>query len=156
MANINFYHTQGDTPAALDAILPSLLQKALTGGHKALVVAPTTGRRGRLDESLWSFAESSFMPHATVEDPHPSLQPILLAGAEDDLSAHHSGRVPFILAGAEATLPTLLQTQPERLLYLFTGAVADLDRARPLWKELKGQGHAVTYWQQTAQGWQKK
>jgi DNA polymerase-3 subunit chi len=156
MAQISFYHTTGETPAALDGVLPSLLQKAVASGQKVLLVAPTAARCRRLDEALWSFAESSFMPHAMVDDPHPAEQPILLASAEADVTPHVGGRIPVIVTGAEGALAPILGSTPSRVLYMFTAAGADVERARPLFKQLKAEGHQLAYWQQTASGWQQK
>lgn len=156
MSQINFYHTTGDTPGAVDAVLPSLLNKAIGSGQRVLLVAPTAARCRRLDEALWSFAESSFLPHALLEDPHPAEQPVLIANAEEDFSAHLHQRIPLLVSGAEAVLPSLLGSQSPRILYMFTAAAADVERARPLFKQLKGEGHQLTYHQQTATGWQLK
>lgn len=154
MATINFYHASGDTPAALDGILPPLLEKVLASKQQALVVCPTESRTHRLDETLWTFADTSFLPHATLESKQQEAQPILLTHAEQPAPAHAAHRLPVVLAGAESTLENHLAS--EKILYLFTAAEADVARARPLFKSLKAAGHTVTYWQQTPQGWSKK
>ena len=154
MATINFYHTTGDTPAALDAILPPLLEKVLGSKQQALIICPTESRSHRLDETLWTFTDTSFLPHATHDTKHAAEQPILLTHAEVELPAHAVHRLPVVLAGAESALDSV--TSSEKILYLFTAAPADVTRARPLFKSLKAAGHTVTYWQQTATGWSKK
>jgi len=157
MATINFYHAQGETPAAVDALLPPLLEKAIQAGAHILLVTPTAARRQRVDEALWTYADAAFLPHATVDDARPEAQPVLLATAEDDMGAHLNGRLPVLLAGAESALEGALQTSPEKLFYLFSAAPADVERARALWKTLKKQeGHTLTYWQKTDSGWSKK
>lgn len=154
MAAINFYHTTGDTPAALDSILPPLLEKVLASHQQALVICPTESRTHRLDETLWTFAEASFLPHATCDAKFPEAQPILLTHTEQPAPAHAAHRLPVVLAGAEAALDTVMNA--EKILYLFTAAQTDVSRARPLYKSLKSAGHTLTYWQQTATGWSKK
>lgn len=156
MANISFYHTTGETPATLDAMLPPLLEKALRGNNRILILAPTAARRARLDEALWTYAEASFLPHATLDDPFPDNQPILLATPDCNWQPHLSGRIPLLLSGAENVLEIVLTAAPQRLLYMFTAAQPDVERARPLFKSLKTQGHALTYHQQTPTGWQQK
>lgn len=153
MAQINFYHTTGDTPAALDAILPPLLEKALASGAQPLIICPTESRSHRLDETLWTFTDTSFLPHATHDSKHAEAQPILLTHAEVELPAHAVHRLPVVLAGAETALNTITA---DKILYLFTAAESDVSRARPLFKSLKAAGHTVTYWQQTSTGWSKK
>lgn len=156
MASITFYHTAGDTPAALDATLPPLLEKIISSNTQALVICPTESRANRLDETLWTFADVSFLPHATTAHATPQTQPVLLTHAEDSPIAHANQRLPVVLAGAEAALEPLLATSPQKILYLFSATQADVARARPLFKSLKQQGHSVQYFQQTATGWQKK
>lgn len=153
MAQINFYHTAGETPAALDAALPSLLTKILATGTQTLVVCPTPARASRLDETLWTYADTAFLPHGTLEAAHPEHQPILISHSEVE-NAQPQNRLPLVLAGAESALPAF--TSQEKILYLFTSAQADVTRARPLFKSLKEQGHTVTYFQQNEKGWAKK
>lgn len=160
MSTISFYQVTGDVPAALDGVLPPLLEKMLKSGVQALVVAPTEARCTRLDETLWTYAESSFLPHATLSDAHPENHPVLLAYADETHNplAQVAGRTPLVLAGAEGTLEGLLAqpTPPEKILYMFTASQPDVARARPLFKGLKEKGHSLQYWQQTEKGWQNK
>lgn len=156
MVPIAFYHTLGDTPAALDSVLPSLLEKALKGGNRVLLITPTPARQQRLDETLWTYSDAAFLPHGKPTDPKPEAQPVLIAAPEDDLTQHLNGRIPVLLAGAESVLPTLTAASPARMLYMFTASTADVERGRSLFKQLKGEGHQLSYHQQTATGWEKK
>ncbi len=155
-APIAFYHTLGETPASLEGVLPALLEKALKGNNRVLLITPTPARQQRLDEWLWTYADTAFLPHAKPEDPKPAAQPILIAHAEEDIAAHLANRIPLVLAGAESALPVVTQANPTRILYMFTASTADVERGRTLFKQLKGQGHAMSYHQQTATGWQQK
>lgn len=154
MATINFYHTTGETPASLDSILPPLLEKILATGQQALIICPTESRAHRLDETLWTYADAAFLPHATADARHPEAQPVLLTDIEHPTPEHAAHRLPVVLAGAEKALNTV--TGAEKILYLFTAAEVDVTRARPLYKSLKEAGHTLTYWQQTPTGWTKK
>lgn len=153
---VAFYHTGGETPAALDSVLPTLLEKAVGAGNRILLVAPTAARQQRLDKALWSYRDASFLPHGKPEDGKPELQPILIVNAEDEFSGFLSGRIPVVLAGAESALEKVLAATPSRALYMFTAATADVERGRGLFKQLKGAGHELSYHQQTEKGWEKK
>lgn len=155
-APIAFYHTLGDTPAALESVLPALLEKALKGNNRVLLITPTPARQQRLDEWLWTYSDSAFLPHGKPDDLKPAAQPVLVAHAEDDLTPHLAGRIPLVLAGAESTLPAVTAASPARILYMFTASTADVERGRTLFKQLKGEGHTMSYHQQTATGWQQK
>jgi DNA polymerase-3 subunit chi len=66
----------------------------------------------------------------------------------------NSATVRFIVGGAEP--PPLAPY--ERVVFMFDGYDQEqLEGARAQWKKLKGEGHSLTYWQQTQEGrWEKK
>ena len=162
---IAFYQVQETTPAALDAVLPSLLQRALEAGP-VLVVAPTAARAQRLDEGLWgslgNLGPSSFLPHGMPLHGNSAGQPLLLINTEEDPTPsnhaqHENGpRLPVVLAGAEAALESLLAAQPSKLCYLFTATPAEVERARTLYKTYKNAGHPLQYFAQEAGKWVTK
>jgi DNA polymerase-3 subunit chi len=163
MATINFYHAAGDTPGAVDALLPPLLEKALSANITALVVCPTQVRAQRLDEALWTYNDAAFLPHMVaplpgeVGDMPTDSNPVVLVAAETGVEEGLlPGRLPMVLAGAESALPTVLTPVTTKLFYMFSAAAADVERARSLWKTLKADGHTLTYWQKTESGWEKK
>jgi hypothetical protein len=56
-----FYHLERQ---GLDQVLPTLLERTLQKGWKALVRAPSGDRVEHLDAWLWSYRDDSFLPHA--------------------------------------------------------------------------------------------
>lgn len=110
-----------------------------------------------LDNLLWSFSESSFVPHGLEKEDYPQEQPVLLGLSGENLNKAH---VCFCVEGAIAQN---LQDYA-RLCIMFDGNNAEqLDAARAAWKSLKaGQQEGaeaceLTYWQQTPQKkWEKK
>ena len=76
---------------------------------------------------------------------------MLLTVTSDNANA---ATVRFIVDGAEPP-----PADPyERIVFMFDGHdQAQLEAARAQWKRLKGEGHNLTYWQQTPEGrWEKK
>jgi DNA polymerase-3 subunit chi len=158
MPTISFYQVLGDTPGAVDAVLPRLLDKATAAGAKVLLVCPAAARQLRLDESLWTFDASGFLPHGLAGQPHEDRQPILLTHAEaDGIAARAEGRLPLLLAGSESLLAGEgALGAPERTLYVFESAPAVLERARATWKALKSrEGITLESWKQTEKGWSR-
>ena len=153
---VGFYHTAGDNPAAVDAVLPALLEKAVGGGSRIMLVAPTAARQQRLDEALWSYRDTAFLPHGKPEDGPPEEQPILIVNAEEPVAGFAAGRIPVVLAGAESVLEVLLAAGQGRVLYMFSAASADVERGRGLFKQLKAAGHEISYYLQGEKGWEKK
>ena len=56
-----FYHLERQ---GLDQVLPTLLERTLQKGWRALVRANSAERVEHLDGWLWSYRDDSFLPHA--------------------------------------------------------------------------------------------
>ncbi|MBP1843620.1 DNA polymerase-3 subunit chi [Rhizobium petrolearium] len=148
MTEILFYHL---TESKLEDALPALLEKSVERGWKVVVQTSGEARRDFLDAHLWTFREDSFLPHGTDTAPMAEAQPVLLtAEAENGNGAN----VRFLVDGAE---PPSVETY-QRIVFMFDGYdAAQLENARAQWKKLKGEGHTLTYWQQSEEGrWVKK
>jgi DNA polymerase-3 subunit chi len=141
-----FYHLER---TGLDQALPELLQKTLGRGWRALVRSPSAQRIEHLDGWLWSYRDESFLPHGVAGEPMSEQQPVLLSSDQDNLN---QAKALFLLDDAE---PGALDDF-ERCLILFDGAdEAAVQSARSRWSALKGQGLPVSYWRQSAKGWEK-
>lgn len=143
-----FYHLER-TP--LEQALPELLERTLARGWRALVRAPSHERIEHLDGHLWSWRDDSFLPHGRDDEPMAERQPVLLTTGEANRNGAHA---LFLLDGAEAG-----DLAPyERCILLFDGRDDHaLCAARQAWRRFKGEGRAVSYWQQGAErGWEKK
>lgn len=148
MTEVLFYHL---TESKLEDALPPLLEKSLERGWKVAVQTAGEERRDALDVRLWTFRDDSFLPHGSDTCSAPADQPVLLTASQDNLN---TATVRFIVDGAE---PPPIDAY-ERIVFMFDGYDAEqLEAARAQWKKLKGEGHALTYWQQSPEGrWQKK
>jgi DNA polymerase-3 subunit chi len=149
MAEILFYHLQQQP---LEAVLPTLLQKSLERGWRAVVQVTTEERLSALDDHLWTFADESFLPHGTDREAHGADQPILITLG----SANPNGAsIRFLAEGAD--LPEDIAAY-QRLAILFDGTdVQALAIARDQWRAVKEGGHDATDWQQDERGrWQRK
>jgi len=141
MAEALFYHL---TESTLEQALPPLLEKSLQRGWHVVVQTATEERRDALDAQLWTYRDDAFLAHGTDRDPHPADQPVLLTTGEGNVNG---AKIRFLVEGAAP--PDL--SPYDRAVFLFDGHDAmQLDAARRHWKETKAAGHAVTYWQQTA------
>jgi DNA polymerase-3 subunit chi len=148
MTEILFYHL---TESKLEDALPPLLDKSVERGWRVAVQMKEAARRDTLDAHLWTYREDSFLPHGTDEADFAEDQPVLLTVSPDNPNA---ATVRFIVDGAEP--PAVADY--ERIVFMFDGYDPEqLEGARAQWKKLKGEGHNLTYWQQTPEGrWEKK
>ncbi len=147
-SEVHFYHLERHP---LERLLPSLLERTLERGWRAVVQAGSQERLEALDTHLWTYREESFLPHGTARDGPPALQPVLLTTTEDN---PNGAGIRFLVDGA--TLASFSGYQ--RVVIIFDGADATaVATAREQWKAARAQGSAVTYWQQTPAGkWERK
>ncbi len=153
MAEIGFYHL---TRTPLEQALPRLLGRVLALGGRALVRCGGAERLRALDAALWLATDPDWLPHGTRETGHAELQPIWLAAGDEEeaaAAAPNGARFLFLVDGAESARLDAF----DRVFDLFDGTdEAAVAAARGRWAAAKAAGHALTYWQQGARGWEQK
>lgn len=149
MSRVDFYHLQN---SRLEDVLPKLLEKAYSVGKKIVVKIGNEERVEFLNSILWSYSETSFLPHGSKKDGSAELQPIWLTSGND---IPNQAEFMFLVDGATVDLNKIVDF--ERIFYIFDGSVEEsLISARELWKELKMQNIDIYYWQQAGGTWQQK
>jgi DNA polymerase III subunit chi len=147
VAEIGFYHLLS-TP--LERALPRLLERARAQGYRIVVRAASSERVEHLNTLLWTWDEASFLAHGSARDGNPASQPIWLSDGQDN---PNGATMLVLLDGVEAEDLSSFA----RCADFFDGnddaAVAS---ARERWRRAAASGHTLTYWQQTAAGWEKK
>jgi DNA polymerase III subunit chi len=147
MTEIRFYHL---SQKSLSQALPELLEKVLERGWRAVVMASSSERVEALTQSLWTYKEGSFLPHGNARDGHAELQPIWLTERDEN-----PNKANVLMLTENMSSDDL--SSYELVCQLFDeseeGAV---EAARARWQEYKEQGHALTYWQQSERGWEKR
>ncbi len=143
-----FYHLEHRT---LDDVLPTLLERSLERGWRAVVQAASEERVEAIDTLLWTYREESFLAHGTSREGSPDAQPIYLTAENDNPNA---AAVRFLVDGAE-----LQDESPyRRVVFIFDGRDEEaVKKARIQWQDAKTKGLSVSYWQQDADGrWQQR
>ncbi|QLF70008.1 DNA polymerase III subunit chi [Peteryoungia desertarenae] len=148
MAEVLFYHL---TESKLQDALPPLLEKSLERGWRVAVQGGDADRLASLDAHLWVYRDDSFLPHGLDDTDHAAEQPVLLTLSDQN---RNQATVRFLVDGAAP--PTSLEY--DRVVFVFDGYdQSQVEAARGHWKQLKADGHQLTYWQQTPEGrWEKK
>ncbi|MBV8701423.1 MAG: DNA polymerase III subunit chi [Bradyrhizobium sp.] len=149
MTEVLFYHLQN---MSVENVLPSLLEKSLERGWRAVVQSTSQERADALDAHLWTYRDDSFLPHATWRAGDAEDQPVVLAIAEGN-----PNRANVIFLIDNAPLPADAHSY-ERMVLLFNGDDAEaLAAARGAWTDCKSRGFEVTYWQTDERGrWQRR
>ncbi|MBT5050578.1 MAG: DNA polymerase III subunit chi [Rhodospirillaceae bacterium] len=148
MTDIGFYHL---TRTPLERALPKLLEKVLGAGKRAVIRAGSAERVAFLDSALWTYEQSSFLPHGTAQNGHAADQPIWLT-AEDD-----GPNDPQILILTDGVTAADMEGF-ERCLEMFDGRdQVAVEAARSRWRDYTASGHNLAYWQQNERGgWEQK
>lgn len=142
MTEVFFYHLESSEPSA---VLPSLLEKTLKRGWRALVKVPDAAALHAFDEALWTYRDDSFLPHGTSG----AEEPVLLSVSAEPLNG---AEALFLVPGAAAEPEEIGRFERCVLLFGHDGAAA----AREQWKAFRERGFDVTYWKQAPDGrWEK-
>lgn len=148
MTEVLFYHLEHQP---LERVLPTLLERTLERGWRAVIQSGSQERLDALDTHLWTYRDDSFLPHGLAKDANAGQHPIALT--LDD-SNPNDATVRFLVDGAAGHGLESYQ----RVVYLFDGRLPDsVQQARDAWKVAKSSGFDVTYWQQMDGGkWERK
>ncbi len=148
-----FYHLQR---RPLEATLPNLVERSIARGWTAVIQAASPERLAALDDLLWTYDDSSFLPHGSARDGDASVQPVWLTTEEDN---PNSASVRFFVEGADApaALANAECAPKERAIVMFDGRDEDaLNIARMQFRTLRERGFALSYWRQNDDGrWEK-
>ncbi|HEY2070059.1 MAG TPA: DNA polymerase III subunit chi [Rhizomicrobium sp.] len=148
MTETLFYHLER---RAMDDALPGLVEKTLERGWRALIKAESADRAATLDARLWTYDDSSFLPHAQLGDGDAACQPVLITVEDGNAN---DANVLFLVGGAvppawDGTLAKSLT----RIVVMFDGRDSQaLAAARAAWKGAKEAGRDVTYWKESPSG----
>lgn len=150
MTRIDFYHLQNQK---LEEVLPKLLEKAYNTNKKIVIKIGNQERVEFINGLLWSYSETSFIPHGSKKDGFAEQQPIWLTSDDNN---PNNAEFLFLVDGAKIDLSKPLEFQ--RIFNIFDGNMEDsLQQAREFWKELKTAQAELFYWQQNNSGiWQQK
>ncbi|HEY1836051.1 MAG TPA: DNA polymerase III subunit chi [Rhizomicrobium sp.] len=148
MSEVLFYHLER---RSLDDVLPSLVEKSLERGWRALIRTETADRAAAIDALLWTYNDQTFLPHAQAGDGDAARQPVLITVEEDNANA---ANVLFLVGGAgPPAWDGALAQALTRIVLMFDGRDGDaLASARAAWKDAKAASHDVTYWKESASG----
>ena len=122
MTRIDFYVLPTEDPQARLALVCRLAEKAVGAGRSTFVHADDPDLLVGLDERLWTFRASSFVPHRLLEaDALPERvadDPVQLScgapGPDRRVLINLAARVPPFFARFERTLEVVDQSEPVR------------------------------------------
>lgn len=119
-----------------------LLRKAVNAGSRLLVTGEPA-QLTRLDELLWTFVPTSFLPHCMAQagEAVRAASPVLLAPVLDDPAVMGLGHAVLVNLGSE--VPAGFE-RFERFIEVVGSDEADRLAARARWSHYKRRGYALT------------
>ena len=148
MTEIRFYHLQKQS---LDQALPLILEKVYQTKNNAVVRLSDAKEVTRMNDILWTYKNSSFLPHGCKKTGRAEVQPIWLTDKSENPN------------DAKTLILTQNTTQDDMSDHDLCCEMLDghddnaITAARNRWKIYKDQGFGVTYWYQSESGrWEKK
>ncbi|MEZ5752921.1 MAG: DNA polymerase III subunit chi [Paracoccaceae bacterium] len=151
MAVARFYHLTRDP---IEALLPTLIGKAIEGGLTVALRGTERARMEALDRLLW--LNEGFLPHGLAGGEHDADQPCLLLW--DETPAGAIVNKPGCLVTVDGADVGAEEAQAiDKLCIVFDGTdQSAVDRARAQWRDLTGSGCHAEYWSRESGRWECK
>lgn len=134
MTRVGFYIVENDDQHSRLRLALRLTEKAHRQGHRIFVHCESEAQAVELDEQLWTFRASSFLPHALISQ-EPGAQICLAWGqapdGHDDLLINLKTEVPSFV-GRFRRVAELVNQEQDRLAAL-----------RISWRHYKERGYDV-------------
>lgn len=108
-----------------------LARKAHDAGHYTLVLARDREQAEALDDLLWAFDESAYVPHQIAGDEEDELTPVLIATPDMDIPLR-----PLVINLRDAAV----EGSFERVLEVVPADPAAREPLRERWKQYKARG----------------
>lgn len=147
MAEVSIYKL---TSTPLEKTLPKLMEKVISTGMRAVIVAPSKEQVETLNRLLWTYSTLTFLPHGSEEDNFAEDQPIWLTNRIEN---PNNAQVLVLCEGSQAETLDGFQ----RCLDLYNGNdLEEESKAKERIQSYKNQKHGITLWQQDSKGaWEK-
>lgn len=146
MTEIRLYHCQSQPP---EKVLPKILEKIVTRGWRAVVWLGSEDQISELDQFLWEYEQTSFLPHGCMFDQEPEIYPIWLTTKEDN--PNHSNVLILIDHDVSTSLGSY-----EIICVFLRQETSSIQKIFEYWKNFcLIQAYTLTYYHQNQPGqWQ--
>ena len=141
---VSFYHL---SKYPVVKVLPKLLEKIYQAENRCLVLCQSDQEMKDLNDVIWTYSSRAFLPHGSITDPNPEIQPVLLSTDSKNLN---SAKILIVLSGI---VPENLH-EFDRCLDLFCDTDGDVvvAQARQRYKSYKDNNYPLTSWTQNEEG----
>ena len=146
MNSVNFYHLKNSNTYS---VLSKLIEKALEQEEQILIRTGSSTATNEIDEFLWSYDLSSFLPHSILGDQESTFNSIHISNEFDN---PNNAQFFFVINTGNVNSGEILRFK--RSFILFNDDDLDiLEFSQKLWMELKNKSVERKYWTQEDKRW---
>ena len=138
---INFYQTDDLFHRAIAPILTKILEEK----KRALIFCQNAELLNQINEGLWSFSKTKFIPHGTKEDEVlPEQQPVLLTSELENLN-----KANYLIMLDQAN--DEFAENFEKVFYFFNND--SLKKSKDLWRYYKAKSATINFYKKEQDKW---
>ena len=137
MTKIDFYITQVAERLELLTFACRLTEKALRQRHRVYLHTGDTQTMQQLDELLWTFRSSSFIPHRCQGDEHAPAQCDVLLGCTGDPGDHDD-----VLINLDSEQPAFF-SRFQRVAEVVAGTEPAIEQSRTRYRFYRDRGYPL-------------
>jgi DNA polymerase-3 subunit chi len=135
MTRVDFYVVKSSGAEARLSVAARLTEKALGRGHRVFINCDSRSQLDTLDDYLWRFKPSSFVPHCPAAI---DAEEQVVLGFEDAPGSHNDVLINLALA------PPSFFARFERVGEVVTQDENSLQALRDAWRHYKDRGYPLT------------
>ena len=134
MTRVDFYVVKSSGAEARLSVAARLTEKALGRGHRVFINCDSRGQLDTLDEYLWRFKPTSFVPHCPAASDEEEQ---VVLGFENAPGSHNDVLINLALA------PPRFFARFERVAEVVTQDEDSLQALRDAWRHYKDRGYPL-------------
>ena len=138
VTRVGFYVVQSAAAGERLSVAARLADKAFQRGHRIFINACTEQQAGELDELLWTFRATSFLPHGLLGQPDSNTIAIGWGQDPADYDAAHDD----LLINLQLEVPSFF-SRFQRVAEVVTQEPDSLAALRRSWLFYKGRGYQL-------------
>ena len=135
MTRVDFYVVNSSGAEARLSVAARLTEKALGRGHRVFINCDSRDQLDTLDDYLWRFKPSSFVPHCPASTDEEEQ---VVLGFDDAPGSHNDVLINLALA------PPSFFARFERVAEVVTQDEDSLQALRDAWRHYKDRGYPLT------------
>lgn len=138
MTEVDFYLTQSSQITQALVTACRLTEKATEEGHHVFIHADDESQAQQLDKLLWTFNQTSFVPHALIDSAsNDNLSGSVLIGHDHDPEFKHD-----VMINLAAVIPDFF-SRFKRVVEIVSGDEKQRQQARQRFKFYRDRGYAL-------------